>query len=386
MRFPFQLRITDLMESQMTEKESSIRPVSKKTRAERLSTIRKLWPWFFLIFMVIVFAIISKTTNGVNFISYRSVQGILVYATQILLIGLAETIIIISGNGGVDLSVHYTLGFSAVVAAFIMRAMYAAHLTPVLTLAVGLSGGILVSILPGWINGTMVAKIKVPPFISTLGMGYVVYGIALLISRGQAIADQPDYLGQIGNGNLLYFWPKHGFTWFRIPAAASQADLQHIIPLVPNIVAITLVVTILIWFILAKTQFGQHIYAIGGNIQASIRSGIPVASTQTRAYTLAAVLAGIAGVIWASRFTSGAANAGEPTLLFAIAATVIGGTSMFGGEGNVVGTIIGALIIATIQYGLVILGQQPYWQYVTVGVVVVIAVIVDQVGRRLEHD
>jgi len=184
----------------------------------------------------------------------------------------------------------------------------------------------------------------------------------------------------------LYYWPKHGFSWFNIPAAASQADFQHIIPLIPNVVAITLVVTILTWFILAKTQFGQHIYAIGGNIQASIRSGIPVASTQTRAYTLAAVLAGIAGVIWASRFTSGAANAGEPTLLFAIAAVVIGGTSMFGGEGTVIGTIIGALIIATIQYGLVILGQQPYWQYVTVGVVVIIAVIVDQVGRRMEHD
>ena len=96
----------------MTTEEQSISPVSKKTRAERLSTIRKIWPWFFLILMVIVFAIISKTTNDVNFISYRSVQGILVYATQILLIGLAETIIIISGNGGVDLSVHYILGFS----------------------------------------------------------------------------------------------------------------------------------------------------------------------------------------------------------------------------------------------------------------------------------
>ena len=100
----------------MTAEEQSISPVLKKTRAERLSTIRKVWPWFFLIIMVVVFAIISKTTNDVNFISYRSVQGILVYATQILLIGLAETIIIISGNGGVDLSVHYTLGFSAVVA------------------------------------------------------------------------------------------------------------------------------------------------------------------------------------------------------------------------------------------------------------------------------
>jgi ribose transport system permease protein len=374
------------MENQMTIEQQSLPAVSKKTRAERLSTIRKLWPWFFLVFMVVVFAIISKTTNDVNFISYRSVQGILVYATQILLIGLAETIIIISGNGGVDLSVHYTLGFASVISAFIMRAMYALGLPPTLTIVAGFSCGILLTIIPGWINGRLVAKVKVPPFISTLGMGYVLYGVALLISRGQAIADQPNYLGQIGNGNLLYYWPGHGFTWLNIPATATQADLQQIVPLIPNVVAITLVVTILIWFILAKTQFGQHIYAIGGNIQASIRSGIPVASVQTRAYTLAAVLAGIAGVIWTSRFTSGASNAGEPTLLFAIAAVVIGGTSMFGGEGRVIGTVIGALIIATIQYGLVILGQQPYWQYVTVGVVVIVAVIVDQLGRRMEHD
>ncbi len=369
----------------MTVEEQSTPVVSTKTRAEKLSTIRKIWPWFFLILMIVVFAIISKSANNVNFLSYRSIQGILVYATQILLIGLAETIIIISGNGGVDLSVHYTLGFAAVIAAFIMRAMFAAQLPPALTIASGFAGGILLTIIPGWINGWLVAKVKVPPFISTLGMGYVVYGVALLTSLGQPIADQPNYLGQIGNGYLMYYWPKHGLTFFNIPATAGPSDLQKIIPLVPNIVAITLLVTILIWFILAKTQFGQHIYAIGGNIQASIRAGIPVASTLTRAYTLAAVLAGIAGVIWASRFTSGASNAGEPTLLFAIAAVVIGGTSMFGGEGNVIGTVIGALIIATIQYGLVVLGQQPYWQYVTVGVVVIIAVIVDQLGRIMEH-
>jgi ribose transport system permease protein len=369
----------------MTNAELATPSGSKKSRAERLSTIRKAWPWFFLILMVVVFAIISKNANNVNFLNYRSVQGILVYATQILLIGLAETIIIISGNGGIDLSVHYSLGLAAVVAAFVMRAMFAASLPPVLTIGTGFLAGILICIIPGWVNGTLVAKVKVPPFISTLGMGYVVYGIALLLSRGQAIADQPDYLAQIGNGNLLYYWPKHGFTFFKLPAGVTFVDQQQIIPLIPNVVAITLLVTIAVWFILAKTQFGQHIYAIGGNIQASIRSGIPVASTLTRAYILAAILAGIAGVIWASRFTSGASNAGEPTLLFAIAAVVIGGTSMFGGEGSVVGTVIGALIIATIQYGLVVLGQQPYWQYVTVGVVVIIAVIVDQLGRTMEH-
>ena len=224
-----------------------------------------------------------------------------------------------------------------------------------------------------------------PPFISTLGLGYAVYGTALLRSKGIAIADQPPYLSIIGNGNLLYYWPKHGITFFKVPIEATHEDLANIIPLFPNIVLITLVVAIVIWFILAKTQFGQHIYAIGGNLQAAIRSGIPVESTLTRAYIIAALLGGIAGVLWSSRFTSGAANAGETSLLFSIAAVVIGGTSMFGGEGTIIGTVVGALIIATIQYGLVVLGMQPFWQYVAVGVVVIIAVIVDQFGRTLER-
>jgi ribose transport system permease protein len=130
-------------------------------------------------------------------------------------------------------------------------------------------------------------------------------------------------------------------------------------------------------------QFGQHIYAIGGNLEAAIRSGIPVRRTLIRVYMLAGLMAGIAGVLWAARFTSGAANAGETTTLTAVAAVVIGGASLFGGEGTVTGTIVGSLIIAIIQFGLVILGVVPFWQYVAVGTVVILAVIVDQLGRTL---
>ncbi len=369
----------------MTTLRQVMTNTSKKSRSEKLSLIRKAWPWFFLVLMVTVFAIASELKNNVNFISYRSVQGILVYATQILLIGMAETIIIISGNGGIDLSVHYTLGFSAVISATIMRDLYPMGLPAVLVVAAGFLGAILICIIPGLANGLLVSRVKVPPFIATLGMGYAVYGMALILSKGIPVTDQPPYLGPIGNGSLLYYWPGHGITFFKLPAEAVQADLVDIVPLFPNVVMITLVIAIIFWFILAKTQFGQHIYAIGGNIQAAIRAGVPVASTLTRAYILSAVLGGIAGVLWASRFTSGAANAAETGLLMAVAAVVIGGTSMFGGEGTMVGTVIGALIIATIQYGLVVLGQQPYWQYVTVGVVVIVAVIVDQFGRMMDR-
>ncbi len=356
---------------------------ARKSRAETLTRIRRIWPWVFLALMVTVFTIASKAMNNVDFISYRSVQGILVYATTILLIGLAETMVMLTS--GIDMSVHYILGLAAVVAAFIMRAMFAADMSPLLTILCGFAGGILITIIPGWVNGRLVAKVKVTSFIATLGVGYAVFGVALLISQGIAIARQPTYLGAIGNGSLLYYWPGHGLSFLRLPAEATNADLASIVPLMPNVVLITAIVTAIIWFILSKTQFGQHIYAIGGNIQAAIRAGIPVESTLTRVYILSALMGGVAGVLWASRFSSGDANAGFTSLLFSIAAVVIGGTSMFGGEGTVIGTIVGALIIATIQYGLVVLGMPAFWQYVAVGVVVVIAVIVDQFGRNLDR-
>jgi ribose/xylose/arabinose/galactoside ABC-type transport system permease subunit len=362
---------------------ATVAPVVRKSRSERLSRIRRIWPWVFLIAMVTIFTVASKVLNNVDFISYRSVQGILVYTTTILLIGLAETMVMLTA--GIDMSVHYILGLAAVVAAFIMRAMFAANMPPVLTILAGFSGGILVTIIPGWVNGRLISRFKVTSFIATLGVGYAVFGVALLISEGIAIARQPTYLGAIGNGNLLYYWPGHGFSFLKLPEGATNADLGVIIPLMPNVVFITIIVTVIIWFILSKTQFGQHIYAIGGNIQAAIRAGIPVESTLTRVYILSGVMGGVAGVLWASRFSSGDANAGFTSLLFAIAAVVIGGTSMFGGEGTVIGTVVGALIIATIQYGLVVLGMQAFWQYVAVGVVVVIAVIVDQFGRNLDR-
>jgi ribose transport system permease protein len=125
------------------------------------------------------------------------------------------------------------------------------------------------------------------------------------------------------------------------------------------------------------------LYAIGGNFEAAVRAGIPVNRVLIKVYALAAVLAGIAGVIWTTRFTSGAYNAGETTTLNSIAAAVIGGASLFGGEGTIIGTIVGALIIGTITYGLVVLGVSPFWQFVAVGVVVIFAVIMDQFGRRI---
>jgi len=354
----------------------------KRTRAETLTLIRKVWPWVFLIVMVVFFTISARVMHDTNFLSPRSIQGILIFATQILLIALGETFIIIAA--GIDLSLGFILGLSAVVAAMVMKTLNAMGVPPWASIPIGMIIGTAIAAIPGWLNGVLVARVKVPPFISTLGMGYVVYGVALLLSGGYPVAEQPQGLGQVGNGYLLYFWPENGISFFKVPAEAVAADLSRIIPILPHVVTVTILVTVICWFILAKTQFGQHIYAIGGNFEASLRAGIPVQRRQIWVYTLAALLAGVGGSLWAARFTSGAANAGETTLLMGIAAVVVGGASLFGGEGSIVGTVVGSLIIATIQFGLVLLGVVPFWQFVAVGTVVIVAVVVDQFGRTLK--
>lgn len=354
---------------------------SRRGSAAILNLARKVWPWVFLLILVIFFTISSKQLNDVNFLNPRSVQGILVFTTQILLLALGETFIIIAA--GIDLSVGFILGLSAVVAAMIMQALFALDVSPVITILAGLLGGVAAAAIPGYLNGLLVAKIKVPPFISTLGMGGVVFGVALLLSGGYPVAKQPPYLGQLGNGYLLYYWPGQGISFFNVPETAQAADRGDMVPLLPNVVAVTIIVLLVCWFILAKTQFGQHLYAIGGNFEAAVRAGIPVQRTIIWVYTIAGLLAGIAGFLWAARFTSGAANAGETSLLTAIAAVVIGGASLFGGEGTIVGTVVGSLIIATIQFGLVILGVLPFWQFIAVGLVVILAVVVDQLGRTM---
>lgn len=355
--------------------------VGKKEAVSIMVIIRKIWAWVFLIILIIGFSIASKLANDITFITLRSVQGILTYATQILLVGLAETLIIIVA--GIDLSAGWVLGFSAVVGATVMQTLYANGASPVIVITAGMLSGTLVTIIPGIVNGLLVARVKVPAFIATLGMGVLIEGVALLISGGYPVVKQPAYLGMIGNSSILYYWPGHGISFFKYPELATQADIPNILVLVPTVVLVTIIVTAVIWFVLAKTQFGQHLYAIGGNMEGAVRAGIQVKATIIKVYTLAAVLAGIAGVLWSTRFSSGAYNAGETTTMNAIAAVVIGGASLYGGEGTIMGTVVGSLILATIQYGLVLLGVVPFYQFIAVGIVVVVAVIVDQFGRGL---
>ena len=152
---------------------------------------------------------------------------------------------------------------------------------------------------------------------------------------------------------------------------------------VPMMVVWMTIILLATHWLLSRTQFGQHVYAIGGNSRAATRAGIPVGRNLVIAYMLSAGLSGLAGFLYVTRYTGGAASGGEALLLQSIAAIVIGGASLMGGAGTIVGTFIGALIIAIIQNGMVILGIDPFWQYVAVGVVIILAVLVDQARARL---
>lgn len=135
-------------------------------------------------------------------------------------------------------------------------------------------------------------------------------------------------------------------------------------------------------YVLSQTRFGQHNYAIGANPQAARRAGIDIKWHLLRLYILSAMCAGLAGVVYSARFSAGAAQAGEPLLLDCVAAVVIGGASLFGGSGTIFGTVAGALVIAVIQYGLVFVNVEPFWQFISVGVVIIISVLIDQAQRR----
>jgi len=210
-------------------------------------------------------------------------------------------------------------------------------------------------LVPGIINGLLISKLRIPPFIGTLGMYGVARGAAYLLARGTTVPIANGPLNFIGNG---------------------------VIGPLPIVVLIAFVIVAIAHYLLSCSRFGQHIYAIGGNVQAALRAGIDVPRNTLALYVLSAITAACAGILYTARFSAGAPQAGEPILLDSIAAVVIGGASLFGGSGTIVGTVIGSLIIAVIQYGLVFVNVEPFWQFIAVGVVIIISVLVDQLQKR----
>ena len=314
----------------------------------RAEWVRDIWSWLFLIIMVLFFEIWAQVSYSSSFVfNGFNVQSILIFATAPLLLGIGQSLVIISG--GIDLSVGFIMGLSAVVLATIVQS-FSGEAQGV-ALAIGILMTCLVCLIPGLINGLLITKLKVPPFIGTLGMYGVARGSGFIIADGMTVPVDNDWLYNLGTGKILG---------------------------IPIIVLIVIIVALVFHFVLSRTKFGQYTYAIGGNREAAIRSGINVDRHIIIIFLLSAFCAFLAGLVYTARFSAGAAQAGEPMLLDSIAAVFIGGASFYGGSGKIIGTVVGALVIAVILFGLVFVDVDSFWQFLAVGLVIIVAVLIDQ--------
>jgi predicted ABC-type sugar transport system permease subunit len=329
-------------------------PADERPQQAWLSLLSRTRAWLFLALLLSFFEAWAQIAFHSTFVfSTFNQQSIAVFTVAPLLLALGQTFVIIAG--GIDLSVGFIMGLSAVMAAHAAN-LSGLYVAPWAAMLAGIVAGIAVSAIPGLVNGLLISRLRVPPFIGTLGMFGVARGSAYLLANGTTVPIQNEPFAELGNGRILGF---------------------------PIVVIITILFLLGMHYLLSQTRFGQHNYAIGANRQAALRAGINVNDHMLKLYLLSALCAGLGGVLYAARFTAGAAQAGEPLLLDSIAAVVIGGASLFGGSGSILGTVAGSLVIAVIQYGLVFIDVEPFWQFVAVGVVIIISVLIDQSQRRL---
>jgi ribose transport system permease protein len=349
------------------------------SRKRLVLAISRAWAWVFLVTLIAFFTVsVWLTTDGdVFFLNLRNTQSILNTIVAVLLMGLGQTFVIISG--GIDLSVGWVMGLSSVVSARATLILVDAGLGEFAAIAAGFAIALVAASLFGLTSGAIIAKLRVPSFIVTLGMAFVARGAALMISGGNTVSGLPQQIRDLGNESLLYWVAGEGggLHVLNKPDVTGEAlrGMDRVFTWPVVVAAITVAIAA---FVLRKTQFGRHTYAIGGNREASVRAGVSADRMTIMIFTLSAFTAGLAGVLHTARFTGGSSIAGEPLLLSSIAAVIIGGVSMFGGRGNIMGTVIGALIIAIMVTGLIMLKVDPFLQFIIIGIVVIMAVLIDQ--------
>jgi erythritol transport system permease protein len=310
-----------------------------------------------LIVIIFVFSMLSPY--------YFSLGNFLTMASHVAIFGiLAVGMLLVILNGGIDLSVGSTLGLSGVIAGFLMQGVQLQTLGVVLFPPVWVVV-VLVCVLGalvGLVNGVLIAWLKVPAFVATLGMLYVVRGAALLMTNGLTYNDLG---GKPELGNT-------GFDWLGFNRLFG----------IPIGVLVMVVIAIIGSIILNRTAFGRWLYASGGNERAAELSGVPVKKVQVAVYMLSGICASVAGLILSSELTSAGPTAGNSYELTAIAAVVIGGAALTGGRGNIRGTLVGAFVIGFLSDGLVIIGVSAYWQTVFTGAVIVLAVLLNAIQYR----
>jgi len=329
------------------------------------------WALLFLLLEVVAF-----TGMGTHFYSLENIQNIFVACTTILLLGVGQTFVIITG--GIDLSVGFVMGFSTVICAKFMVLLLSAGLPEPAVIFFGILICLAIGLIPGFVNGTLVARLKVPPFLATFGTYGIAYGFAEIICNNTPITGLPAGAGTIGNEYFFYIVPGKLFSFLARPQNLTRLELRSMITIIPIIVVIGFVAVGIFGFVLRRTRFGRHTYAIGGSVDAATRAGINIPRHLTAVYMISSFFAALAGVMFVLRYVSGTADAGSSLTMDAVVAVVIGGASLYGGRGTVKGTLIGALIIAVLETGMVNLGIPTFNRYIAIGGILILAVLIDQ--------
>jgi len=313
---------------------------------KRITSVQSVWILGVLVVIVAFFSVIAGerffSTSNFSLIS----QNVAVWAV----LGVGMTFIIITS--GIDLSIGSVLVFSSVVAAKVMESIGGDGWG---TALIGILAALVTGVLWGLLNGVLVAKAKIPPLIVTLGTLSIALGLAQVITGGIDIRSVPEALTDFN-------------TYVKILG-------------IPTLPFVALVVVIIGGIVLHKTKFGRYTYAVGSNEEAARRVGVKVSRHLIMVYALMGMLAGLGAVLALAQFGTTTIAGQSLTNLNVIAAVVIGGTSIFGGEGSIFGTVVGLFIPAVLQAGFVIIGVEPFWQGVAVGTVLIAAVYIDQSRR-----
>jgi ribose transport system permease protein len=321
------------------------------TRWQRLVTGSTTWIILILAGMIVAFSVLEPD----SFATVNNARNVAVNAAILMVIAVGMTFVIITA--GIDLSVGSVLVFAGVISAKAMNGMEGDGVGVLLVgLVVALGCGL------GWgvLNGVLITKARVPPLIVTLGTLGMALGLAQIITGGVDVREVP-------------------------PRLVTSIGVGRLFDQIPWLVVIALGVAVVFGIVLATTRFGRHTYAIGSNEEAARRAGINVDRHLIAIYGIAGTLAGLAGYMSLARFATTTIGGHSTDNLQAIAAVVLGGTSLFGGIGTVLGTVVGVFIPAVLQNGFVITGVEPFWRDVAVGAVLIAAVYLDQLRRRTQY-
>ncbi|WP_437757426.1 ABC transporter permease [Sorangium sp. So ce1389] len=332
---------------------------SDSTRDQVLQLLVRMRTFIALILVVVFFSVMAP-----NFVALDNAVIICRHVAVYALIAIGMTFVIVTG--GIDLSVGSIVGLSGMVAGFLIThgirvEFLKLTIYPSVPVVLGLS--ILVGVGIGALNGLLVARLNVAPFIATLGTMFIARGAAMLLSGGETF---PNLVGRPGHGNEGY------------PILGSGTVLR-----IPLSILLLVLVALVAAYLATRTPLGRQIYAVGGNERAAALSGVYVGRVKIVVFVISGGLSALAGLIVSSQLVASHPAAGDTFEMNAIAAAVLGGTSLAGGRGTIGGTIVGAFVIGVLSDGLVMMGVSQFWQMVIKGVVIIAAVVLDQMQRKM---